>query len=120
MELAAVVVLADEVVLASAVVLSEAAETVAVVVLDAVSAGGLHTLHATACRIALIDCILQRNGIAAAFEITASLIVIFGPGGGDINGCIAGCCVAGDRCCHTEEHGKDQSQCCNFPINLFH
>ena len=46
MELAAGVVLADEVVLAGAVVLSEAAETVAVVVLDAVSAGGLHTLHA--------------------------------------------------------------------------
>ena len=74
----------------------------------------------TACRIALIDCILQRNGIAAAFEITASLIVIFGPGGGDINGCITGCCLAGDRRRHTEEHGKDQSQSCNFPINLFH
>ena len=42
----AVVVLAAAVVLAGAVVLSEAAETVAVVVLDAVSAGGLHTLHA--------------------------------------------------------------------------
>ena len=74
----------------------------------------------TACRIALIDCILQRNGVAAAFEITASLIVIFGPGGGDINGCITGCCLAGDRRRHTEEHGKDQSQSCNFPINLFH
>ena len=58
MELVAVVVLAAAVVLAGAVVLSEAAGVDAVVVLDAVSAGGLHTLHATACRIALIDCVL--------------------------------------------------------------
>ena len=42
----AVVVLADEVVLAGAVVLSEADGAAAVVFLDAVSAGGLHTLHA--------------------------------------------------------------------------